>query len=54
MGRTELFNMAIELLEQLNPTAPKEELTKVANFGFGLAASPIHFIQTLQEQLKVD
>lgn len=51
MSKT-LWNTAIELLRQLNPSASDKELERVANFGFGLAAAPQHFIEALQEQLN--
>ena len=52
MKTSELRNKAIELLKQLNPSASQEELEKVADFGFGLAAAPEHFIEAIEKELN--
>lgn len=52
MKTSKLWNEAIELLKQLNPSASQEELEKVADFGFGLAAAPEHFIEAIKKELK--
>ena len=52
MKTSKIWNEAIELLKQLNPSASQEELEKVADFGFGLAATPKHFIEAIKKELN--
>lgn len=46
-----MWNEAMELCKKYSPEATKEELDKIVSFGFGLAAKPQDFIDTLKEKL---